>query len=408
MSGSALVTEVPATLRPGEAADVKWNTVVIGGGPAGAAVAIRLARNGRRVVVIDRQGMPRPKVCGCCLSSRAGAELRGLGWSADACGRLQAAAPLERVRVVAAGRSATLPFPGGGVVSREMLDAGLIRMAIDAGAAWLPGGRVTGVEEVFTGDSGVVIACDLRSGRRVWLRAETAVIATGLADHVRVRASPPRHVRPGSRIGVGTTLAADLIDLPPGELVMAVARGGYCGLVRLEDGRIDVAAAVDRRQIAACGTIGPAVAGVLGDAAGPAGWLAAVRRSLLDAPMRATPQLTRSAGTSAGVSGRILRVGDAAGYVEPFTGEGMGWALTSGRLAAEALLTATAPAKAYGRSFGAFAARHHRRCHRVAAVVRHPRLVGAAMRVADAAPGFAAALLPWLVGATAVRGDSSP
>lgn len=409
MIATATPGEVPATLLPEEAAERLWNAIVVGGGPAGAAVAIRLARGGRHVLLVDRQSMPRPKVCGCCLSATAMAELRGLGCLADEQGRLLGAASLERVRVVAAARSVTLPMPPGGTLSRESLDSQLVQMAGDAGAAWLPRVDVMGVAE----DSGtaptVTVACrpqaDRHAGQVFLLRAEAAVIATGLADHVRVPGSASRTIAPGSRIGVGTTLAAGAIDLPAGELMMAVGRGGYCGIVPLEDRRLDVAAAIDRERIAAAGNIGAAVGEILREAAGQAAWVAPACEALASATYLATPPLTRSAAAVAGETGRILRVGDAAGYVEPFTGEGMGWALAGGRLAATALLESPTPAAAYSRSFAAFARRHHHRCHRIAVALRHPVLVGSAIRIATAAPRIAAALVPMLVGSRTGRGD---
>lgn len=408
MIASAAGAGVPATLSADESASVHWSTIVIGGGPAGAAVAIHLARGGRRVLLLDRENMPRPKVCGCCLSSRALAELRGLGCATDDRGRLLGATPLERLRLVAVNRAVTLPLPEGGTLSRESLDSALVRTAIATGAAWLPWSHVTSVAEHPGGRPIVSVVCRAQAGEVFSLEADSAVIATGLADHVRVPGSAPRAIEPDSRIGVGTTLAPSAIDLPTGELMMVVGRGGYCGIVRLEDDRIDVAAAIDRKRIAATESIGASVAEVLREAAGPAAWATAIGRALADASLRATPPLTRSAEAVADGSGRILRVGDAAGYVEPFTGEGMGWALTGGRLAAEAVLTASSPAAAYRRSFDTFARRHHRRCRRIATALRHPRLVGAAMRVAAATPRLAAALVPLLVGTTTVPGDSSP
>ena len=202
----------------------------------------------------------------------------------------------------------------------------------------------------------------------------------------------------GSRIGAGTTLSPELFDLPVGELLMAVGRGGYCGIVLLEDQRVDVAAAVDRQALAAAGGVAGAVAAILKDAAGGAAWGNRLGEILSRAAFQATPPLTRSAAVVAGATGSILRVGDAAGYVEPFTGEGMGWALAGGRLVADALLTQTSPAEAYRRSYAAFASRHHRRCRRIAAVLRHPRLVASAIRFAAAAPWMARPLVPLLVG----------
>ena len=66
---------LPATLSAEGAAATSWQCVVIGAGPAGSAAALRLAAQGWRVLLIDRGSMPRPKVCGCCLSPQAMAEL---------------------------------------------------------------------------------------------------------------------------------------------------------------------------------------------------------------------------------------------------------------------------------------------------------------------------------------------
>lgn len=392
----------PATLRPDEADRISWHAIVIGGGPAGAATAIHMARGGRRVLLIDRHGMPRPKVCGCCLSATALAELRSLGFAPDDRGRFLGAAPLSRVRVVAAARSVTLPMPPGGTLSREALDSQLVQAAIDAGAAWLPRVDVTGITEDLAPQPSVTVACrpqtDHDAGTAFTLRADAAVIATGLADHVRVPGGAPRVIQSDSRIGVGTTLPAGAIDAPVGELMMAVGRAGYCGIVQLEDGRIDIAAAIDRQAITAAGGVAAAVVEILREAAGRAAWVIPACDAVGRGSFQATPPLTRSAGSVAGASGRILRVGDAAGYVEPFTGEGMGWALTGGRLAADALLTRPSPAAAYSQAYATFARQHHGRCRRIAAVLRHPRLVGSAIRVAAAAPWIAAPLVPMLVG----------
>jgi flavin-dependent dehydrogenase len=302
-------------------------------------------------------------------------------------------------------------MPPGGTLSREALDTQLVQAAIDAGAAWLPWTDVTAITEGSPSQRLVNVTCRPQAGEQAGaglsLRAEAALIATGLADHVRVPGGGPRVIQPHSRIGVGTTLPAGAIDAPAGELMMAVGRGGYCGIVQLDDGRIDVAVAIDRQAITAAGGVAAAVAEMLREAAGRADWATPACRALARAPFQATPPLTRSAGSVAGGSGRILRVGDAAGYVEPFTGEGMGWALAGGRLAADALLTSPSPAAAYSQTYAAFARQHHGRCRRIAAVLRHPLLVGSAIRVAAAAPWIAAPLVPVLVGSAGSPGVSA-
>ena len=473
------VSDVAATLTAGAAAAIEWDAIVVGAGPAGAATAIRLARGGRRVLLVDRGRMPRPKVCGACLSPRGVAEVGALMAGAD--GRV--GVPLAAVRLVAAGRRTTIPMQGGVVWSREALDTTLVRTAIAAGVAWLPdtavsviavaGGTVAGgtVPGNAVADH-VAVSLAAASGASAGtpsthvVRADVAIIAAGLADTIRIddgteaggrsrnddaarRTTTPNRggtVRSGSRIGLGVVLEADLPDVgsaaamigppPSGELVMAVGRGGYCGIVRLEDGRLDVAAAVDRRIVAQAGSPAEAIAQILATAtaAGRDKKRVAARVSargdldhtgrddaalapefvdpdLVDpvliaavrsAAVRATPPLTRTAPLVSG-SGRVFRVGDAAGYVEPFTGEGMGWALAAARVLADLLLDHASPATSYPRAHAAAFGRPHDRVWRVARGVRHPVVAAAAVRLAAAAPRVAARVLPFVTGSAARR-----
>jgi 2-polyprenyl-6-methoxyphenol hydroxylase-like FAD-dependent oxidoreductase len=128
---------------------------------------------------------------------------------------------------------------------------------------------------------------------------------------------------PGSRIGAGVTIPAEAVPgfFAPGTVFMATARGGYVGLVRIEDGRLDVAAAFDVAFVKGQGGPGPAAEAVLGEV----GWPRIA--GLAELPWKGTPALTRRAKQLAGA--RWFAVGDAAGYVEPFTGEGMAWAVMS-------------------------------------------------------------------------------
>lgn len=130
---------------------------------------------------------------------------------------------------------------------------------------------------------------------------------------------------------------------------MLVGPGGYLGAVRLPDGRIDLAAAIDARSIGELGgaaqVVGQIVRSALGGRDGVSGAPnAALRDGLLraieSAVWRGTPPLTRS--RTALQWRRTLVVGDSAGYVEPFTGEGMGWALAGGVAAAGVALEALA------------------------------------------------------------------
>jgi 2-polyprenyl-6-methoxyphenol hydroxylase-like FAD-dependent oxidoreductase len=171
---------------------------------------------------------------------------------------------------------------------------------------------------------------------------------------------------------------------------MACAPGGYVGLVRLEDGRLDVAAAFDPAAVRAAGGPGGAAARVLA----AAGWPAPEGLGAL--PWRGTPALTRRAPRPA--AERLFALGDAAGYVEPFTGEGMGWALAAG--AAVAPLAARAAAEWRPEFAGRWTRRYRRvvgrrqyACRAAAAVLRRPWLTRLAVGVLGFAPGLAAPVL---------------
>jgi hypothetical protein len=104
---------------------------------------------------------------------------------------------------------------------------------------------------------------------------------------------------------------------------MAIGQRGYVGLVRREDGALNLAAAFDRAVVKSSG--GVALCGRRRSLSKPA---LPLPRSLESSRWQLTPALTRRAGLFAG--DRFLLLGDATGYVEPFTGEGMAWALAAG------------------------------------------------------------------------------
>lgn len=408
---------VAATITLPDAAGHAWDAVVVGAGPAGAATAWRLAARGVRTLLVDRREFPRAKVCGSCLSPRAVRELHDLGPGALP----GAAIPLAAARLVHRGRCAEIPLPAGRVVSRDALDTRLVRSAIAAGCAWLPGVSVSAIVD-SPRESSARLLCSGGPSTADYahstLRGSVVILAGGLADAVRIDGGTGRDdgggrcVASGSRIGVGAVVPAELSDLPPGRLVMAVGRHGYCGIVRLEDGRIDVAAALDRAAVARDPSPARAVADILHDAADSGAFRRFDVETLRRLPFRATPPLTHRAPLVAGAARRILRVGDAAGYVEPFTGEGIGWALSAARLLAESLLAgsdlrpAAEAARRYVEAHGTAFGGAHARCRLVAVNLRRPAVVAAAVAGARALPWAAQVLAPLVVGADAVRGDA--
>lgn len=167
---------------------------------------------------------------------------------------------------------------------------------------------------------------------------------------------------------------------------MACGRGGYLGLVRLEDDRLNLAAALDPGWVRACGGPGAAAVALLGEV----GWPAVP--DLAELSWRGTAALTRPMRQRAGE--RLFLIGDAAGYIEPFTGEGMAWALATAR--AVAPLAARAVQGWHPRWARQWEAIYRRLieprqlvCRAVAAGLRSPWLTRTLVRLLALAPGLA-------------------
>ena len=188
--------------------------------------------------------------------------------------------------------------------------------------------------------------------------------------------------RQNSRIGGGVIDPLAPAAYRPGVIHMAVGRGGYVGAVRLEDGRLDLAAAFDAPFVRSSGGLGPAAAAVLCQAGSPP------IPGVETLPWKGTPALTRRPVAVAGPD--WLAVGDAAGYVEPFTGEGMAWALASGVAAAELAADWHPGRAAEWEQFYARRMQPRRRvCQAAARVLRSPLLSGVIVRALSAAPALA-------------------
>jgi flavin-dependent dehydrogenase len=326
------VTPVIAAAAAATSDSRAWDAIVVGAGPAGAIAAFELARAGARVLLVDKATFPRRKVCGGCLNQRALAALRDAGLERHIASL--GPKPQRQLRLAAGRAEARLDLPGTVSLSRERLDAALVAAAVDAGAVFLPGRRARIREgDRCVGDTRGIDLVGAGGDNPVQVRGRVVVAADGLGGALATEALGGERLRRRSRIGAGAVLEESVrVDWDDATINMAVGRAGYVGSVRVEDGRWNVAAAIDPEAVRRHSGIAPVVCGILREV----GW--SVPGDLLDAAWRGTPPLWRQPRKVA--AERLFVVGDAAGYVEPFTGEGMAWALTAGRAVAPFVLRA--------------------------------------------------------------------
>src|SRR5262249_31408112 len=185
-----------------------------------------------------------------------------------------------------------------------------------------------------------------------------------------------------SRIGAGAVVSRAPAFYERGTIHMACGDDGYVGLVRLEDGRLDVATALERFAVQDAGGPSRLAAEILQSVGWPA--IAEMEKETWRGP----PGLPRRASRVAGE--RLFVVGDSAGYVEPFTGEGIAWALDAGvaltSLAVEAAREWTPRLAARWTSIFRRTVGDRRACRAAARLLRHPRLTRGVIALVDRFP----------------------
>lgn len=362
------------------------DVLVVGAGVAGCTAAIGLARQGLGVTLVDRAELPRHKVCGCCLNSAAVRVLDELQLARPL--RLAGATPIDRIEVFCEKRSLALSSRGGLAVSRYTLDQTLRRAAIDAGCTVYDQTAATIERLPPDSHASVSVRCQSRrSDAPHHIDAQIVLVADGLAGSCTARVdSAKRLTRTDSLRGYGTRLPAGQHIADPGSVAMLCGTGGYVGTVVLEDGSLDIAAAMNPRWVKACR--GPAQAAqTLAKRSGRP--LPAFAQ---EAIWKATAPLTSRRKKL--WMPRVFFLGDSAGYVEPFTGEGMAWAMKSA-VALQPLVPHAIERwdDRIGRDWQC-AHRHavqtnQWRCKLFSKALRRPKLISTAIRLANAMPPIA-------------------
>jgi len=320
-----------------------FDAAVVGGGIGGCSAALALAQAGLQVILLEAGEPGHRRVCGEFLSPEAQGSLRRMGVLEEVLAR--GAQPMGSARIYTTARTGRpMVFPEPGLsLSRSALDKTLWAAAERAGAVVASGTRVTRLQRTEnidrTGPDRAIFGVTVRGGGRErhfgarWVIA--AVGRNGLAALTRGLPTQQGDEIAGPDGGgprfLGLKAHLRGVRKEPGEVAIFPFRGGYCGLAEIEDGLVNAALLIRYREA---------------DGAAPEQIWERARRE--NAPLRAA---THGAAmefdwvTTANlrfnqerpVERGVLCVGDAAGYIPPFAGDGMAMAMCAAEFAARVI-----------------------------------------------------------------------
>ena len=329
----------------------RYDAIVVGAGPAGSATAIRLARGGAKVLLLDKARFPRDKPCGGGLTGRAVREL-----PVDVTPVVEDAVRELEVRLRYRKRFVRRSVaPLVLMTQRRRLDAFLGEQAAEAGADFRDGITVGGLA---IGPDGV----ELRAGGET-IRGDVLVGADG----VNGRTAKAAGLGGGILYGIALEGNGPLRDGQAGRATVevGVVSGGY-GWVFPKDGHANYG-------VGGWAAEGPRLREHLSRLCVAHG---VEMDALTDLQGRRLPMRR----TTAAANGRVLLVGDAAGLVDPLSGDGISEALLSARLAADAVLAGDLAR--YEPSLAAALGRYAQTSWKAKLVLdRHPRAAFTVARV---------------------------
>jgi flavin-dependent dehydrogenase len=272
----------------------------------------------------------------------------------------------------------------GIAVSRTLMDVALIESAIHRGTAFLP--EATALVSPIN-DLGDTREVQISFGEKTVLaQTRTIVCADGLQNSsLRRLTDLSTHVSADSHVGVGGSLAQCPGSIQPQTIHMALHNQGYVGMVRLVDNSLNLAAAINPAFLKSHDSVSAAIA----DIVQRVGFHELTEEFLNGATWLGTTPLTHSPTRLH--DHRLLIVGDAAGYIEPFTGEGMAWGITGGvsasRIVDQHLESWDESAnRNWERSYQRIVGSRRFWCRSIASALRRPWLVKSILRVLNCAP----------------------
>ena len=347
-----------------------YDVAVVGAGPAGSAAALAALRSrpGAKVLLLDRADFPRDKSCGDGIAPHALDELARLGAAHVLADRV----PVRRLRLRSPGgveASAELRRPDV-VVPRALFDARLVEVAVAGGAELV---RHT-VRHVEVRPGSVVLDGSVE--------ARVVIGADGANGLVRRQLGVPRQDSATVAVAVRGYAAA-----PPGEPEQLIVMDGrdwpaYAWSFAAGDGTANVG----------FGMLLPSLKAGQGGREALHGRLLELIPGIEPTRLR-SHHLPLSTGRPALPPGRVLLAGDAASLVNPLTGEGIFYALLSGRLAGVAAVSGGDPGASYASALQRELGRHLRHTTVLARLTAHQRVLEAGVRAADRSPGAMDALV---------------
>ena len=345
--------------------------LIVGGGPAGAAAAITLARGGARARLFERQAQTQDALCGGFLSWRTLATIDRLGIDSARLG----GHPIDRVALFSGNRRVAGRLPDRGVgLSRRHLDSLLLEQAERCGAAIERGTPVRAAVSAR--------AVRLAGGEEI--AGDALFLATGKHD-LRGLARPAAASGEDSWMGLRFRLAASpgLADTLARTIELHLFSRGYAGLLLQEDGSANLCLAARKSRLAEAGGDPQALLTHLAaDAPALGARIDAAAGIMASDAIGLVPYGWRATRGEAG----LFRIGDQAAVIPSLAGEGVGIALASGVAAARAYLAGGPQAAAgYQRRFARSAQRPMALASLLKALAERPALTR---------PGLALARLP--------------
>lgn len=348
-----------------------YDVAVVGAGPAGTAAALAALRTrpGARVLLLDKADFPRDKSCGDGIAPHALDELARLG----AAHVLSDRVPIRRLRLVApSGAEAVTELQRPDVVvPRTLFDARLVDAAVATGAELVR----HAVRRLDIHPDHVVL--DDRFEARVVIGAD------GANGVVRRLVGIPK--QPPTSMAVAVRGYIDHATTDPEQIVVMDGRDwpAYAWRFDAGDGTSNVGFGMLLPTLQTTGhgraALHQRLVDLLPEAAG------ATRLRSHHLPLSTSRPLQPA--------GRVLLAGDAASLINPLTGEGIFYALLSGRLAGQAAVTAELPGAAYGRALDKELGRHLAHTTVLARITEYPRVLEAGVRAAGRSPGAMDALV---------------